>query len=131
MWELHEDYLRPQENGNQSHCIDLAVVRGNPLKVVAERPFSFRLSPYTAKELTHARHNLELQPRGCAVLSLDYRVSGVDSNSCGPALRKNTGWMSRNLPLNFFGVLKRNVSEICPYPTGEVGPASCREFMIL
>lgn len=86
MWELHEDYLRPQENGNQSHCIDLAVVRGNPLKVVAERPFSFRLSPYTAKELTHARHNLELQPRGCAVLSLDYRVSGVDSNSCGPAL---------------------------------------------
>lgn len=86
MWELHEDYLYPQENGNRSHCTYLAIGDGRALKITAEQPFAFHLSPYTAEELTRAAHNFELQSSGCAVLSLDYRVSGVGSNSCGPAL---------------------------------------------
>ena len=48
--------------------------------------FSFSLSPYTQEELTDRRHNYELRPCGDTVLCLDAAMSGIGSNSCGPAL---------------------------------------------
>ncbi len=90
--ELHEDYLRPQENGSHWDCSYLAVSasdgsdqEGGCLEV-AGPSFSFNASPYTQEELTRKAHNYELKPSGFTVLCLDYRQSGVGSNSCGPEL---------------------------------------------
>jgi len=84
---LHEDYIRPQENGAHGDC-DYVVLESNSLRLtcVAPEEFSFNASHYTAEELTHKAHNFELEKSGSTVLCLDYRQNGIGSNSCGPVL---------------------------------------------
>ena len=58
---LHEDYVRPQENGSHFHCYDVQV---GPLKAEGREPFSFNASFYTQQELTQKAHNYELEKSG-------------------------------------------------------------------
>lgn len=87
--ELHEDYIRPQENGSHDDC-DFVSVAGTraQLTAVGESTFSFNASEYTQEELTQKAHNYELEPSPYTVLCLDYRQNGIGSNSCGPELDK-------------------------------------------
>lgn len=86
--ELHEDYIRPQENGSHwgCHYVKLTSASGAGLLVLNDETFSFNASPYTQEELTLKKHNFELEKSGSTVLCLDYAQSGVGSNSCGPEL---------------------------------------------
>ena len=83
--DLHEDYIRPQENGSHCDC-DYVRLFDNGFSVTAysARPFSFNASVYTQEELTRKAHNYELEPCGSTVLCLDARQTGIGSNSCGP-----------------------------------------------
>lgn len=83
--ELHEDYVRPQENGSHWHCDE---VRVGGLKAEGSKPLSFNVSYYTPEELTKKAHNYELEKSGHVIWHLDYGMSGVGSNSCGPELLK-------------------------------------------
>lgn len=84
---MHEDYLRPQENGSHFDCDHVTVEgAGTGLTAVSMAPFSFNVSPYTQEELTEKAHNYELVPSGHTVLCLDYAQNGIGSNSCGPEL---------------------------------------------
>lgn len=85
--ELHEDYIRPQENGSHTDC-DYVVASGGRygLAAASSKSFSFNASVYTQEELEEKAHNYELEPSGSTVLCLDYAQSGVGSNSCGPKL---------------------------------------------
>ena len=84
---LHEDYIRPQENGSHCGCRYVTLTDGaSALTALSPTPFSFNASPYTQEELREKKHNYELEPDGSTVLCLDYKMSGVGSNSCGPAL---------------------------------------------
>ena len=49
-------------------------------------PFSCNVSEYTQEELREKKHPYELTKCGDTVLCLDYKMSGVGSNSCGPEL---------------------------------------------
>ena len=84
---LHEDYIRPQENGAHGDC-DYAVLESEDLRmtVVSTEGFSFNASHYTQEELTKKGHNFELEESGSTVLCLDYRQNGIGSASCGPEL---------------------------------------------
>ncbi|HPJ03203.1 MAG TPA: glycoside hydrolase family 2 TIM barrel-domain containing protein [Candidatus Limiplasma sp.] len=84
----HEDYIKPQENGSHFTC-DFVKVQdrnGMGLCVQSQTPFSMNLSPYTQETLASAMHNFELRESEHTVLCLDYKLSGVGSNSCGPEL---------------------------------------------
>lgn len=83
---LHEDYLRPQENGSHWNCRWLRLSGGGQgLTVQAtDTPFSFNASHYTARALTEAPHNYQLTASGHTLLTLDWRQNGIGSNSCGP-----------------------------------------------
>lgn len=85
--QLHEDYIRPQENGSHYDC-DYVKIKGSRagLGVAGERTFSFNASLYTQEELTQKAHNYELVKSPYTVLCLDYRQNGIGSNSCGPQL---------------------------------------------
>ena len=48
--------------------------------------FAFNASVYTQEELSGKAHNYELEESPYTVLCVDYRQSGIGSNSCGPAL---------------------------------------------
>ena len=83
---LHEDYLKPQENGSRWDCSDVTVTNGDLALTVRGESFSFNASHYTQEELTAKMHNFELEKSGYTVLCLDGAMGGVGSNSCGPAL---------------------------------------------
>lgn len=81
--ELHEDYIRPQENGSHFGCLEVQL---GDIHAISSEPFSFNVSYYTTTELTEKAHNYELEKSGHVILHLDYAMSGVGSNSCGPRL---------------------------------------------
>lgn len=87
--ELHEDYIKPQENGSHADC-DYVMIEGQEtvLKAFSSSRFSFNASEYTQEELTEKKHNYELVPSGYTVLNLDFRQNGIGSNSCGPELQE-------------------------------------------
>ena len=87
--DLHEDYIRPQENGSHIDCSYVIVSSDRTgLAAASEQMFSFNASVYTQEELESKAHNYELEPCSSTVLCLDYAQNGIGSNSCGPAVRK-------------------------------------------
>ena len=87
--EMHEEYIRPQENGSHADCSYVRMYgEGESLVILSEEGFSFNASPYTQEELTAKQHNYELEPCGSSVLCLDYRQNGIGSASCGPRLEE-------------------------------------------
>ena len=82
--ENHVNYLKPQENGSHYGCF---YIKNDLIQVESEQPFSFNLSPYTQEELTQKKHSYELARSGYDVLCIDYKMSGIGSNSCGPNLK--------------------------------------------
>lgn len=87
IWQQHEDYIRPQENGSHYDC-DYVQLDGAGIKLTAvgAKPFCFNASHYTQEELTEKAHNYELHPCDSTVLCLDYAQNGIGSASCGPRL---------------------------------------------
>ncbi len=87
---MHEDYIRPQENGSHWNChyVKLLSEDGVGLAATNNETFCFNVSHYTQEELEAKKHNFELEESGYTVLCLDYAQSGIGSNSCGPELAK-------------------------------------------
>ena len=85
--DLHEDYIKPQENGSHYDC-SYVMIEGERMGwgVYSEREFSFNASVYSQEELTEKKHNYELVPSDGTILCLDYAQNGIGSNSCGPEL---------------------------------------------
>lgn len=86
--DMHESYIMPQENGSH-YATEWATVTGLTgigLLFAGLDDFSFNASHYTPEDLTKAEHDFELVPRKETIINLDYRMSGVGSNSCGPEL---------------------------------------------
>lgn len=98
---MHEDYIRPQENGSHCDC-DYVILENKTsgLIAVSKDTFSFNASVYTQEELTAKKHNYELEPCGSNVLCLDYAQNGIGSNSCGPRLLKEYRLDDREFSFN-------------------------------
>jgi beta-galactosidase len=86
---MHEDYIKPQENGSHYNCdyVKLFDDCENGIEIHSDN-FSFNYSKYTQEELATKKHNYELSTCEEIVLCIDYKQSGVGSNSCGPVLEK-------------------------------------------
>ncbi len=80
----HTDYVKPQENGSHFGC---EYVKFDRLYATADQPVSFNLSPYTAEELTAKTHCYDLVKSPYMIFNIDYKMSGIGSNSCGPNLK--------------------------------------------
>ncbi|MBR5289209.1 MAG: beta-galactosidase [Clostridia bacterium] len=83
---MHEDYLKPQENGSHTDCSYVRLAGADARLTVVGESFSFSASPYTQEELTQKMHAYEIEPSGSTVLCLDAMLAGIGSNSCGPEL---------------------------------------------
>ncbi len=86
--EMFENYLVPQENGSRSgtEWVTISGPRGMGLRISSEDEFSFNASHYTPEDMTAAGHPHELKKRKETIVNIDYKMSGVGSNSCGPEL---------------------------------------------
>lgn len=88
--EQYERCIRPQESGSHYGCERLTVSTESgavpSLTVLADQPFSFSYLGYTQEELSEKKHDWELVRAESNVLCVDYKMTGVGSQSCGPEL---------------------------------------------
>ncbi len=79
-------YVRPQEHGNHTGVRRLML--GDKLAFCSDTEMECAVSRYSVDTLTAATHTDELVADGKTHIRVDYGVSGVGSNSCGPALQE-------------------------------------------
>ena len=77
-------YVLPQEHGNHWNARMLNI--GG--LVFEGDGFEFNVSEYSTDAIFKAAHTNELKKDGLVHLRVDYKVSGLGSNSCGPQLEK-------------------------------------------
>lgn len=98
---MHEDYIRPQENSSHFGCKFASVTDGSTtLSFSSDKDFSFNASIYTQEELAYKRHNFELSECESNVVCIDSQMAGVGSASCGPALREQYRIKLPNVSMN-------------------------------
>ena len=84
---MHEDYIRPQENSSHYGCKHMQVTDGRiKITFASDDGFSFNASEYTQEELAEKRHNYELVKCDSNVICVDDKMAGVGSAACGPQL---------------------------------------------
>ncbi len=76
-------YIVPQEHGNHTAVKLLQMKDG--LEFYSDSGFECNVSHYSAMQLLEAMHTDELIP-GDTIIRIDYKNSGIGSNSCGPEL---------------------------------------------
>lgn len=78
------DYVYPQENGHREKVCWFVIGDGRKsLLCTMERPLGLNLSNYTDESIEKAAHTFELEAAEDVIIHLDYKHSGLGSNSCG------------------------------------------------
>ena len=92
------NYVRPQEHGNHSGAKMLKIGK---LTFTADKDFEFNVSNYSTDALYKAEHTDELVSDKKVHLRIDYKVSGIGSNSCGPELNNQFRLKEKVIDWNF------------------------------
>ena len=117
--EHFEHYVRPQENMAhiQTRWVEVSTAAGQGLLATNTeecKSFSFNCSHFTARQLTATEHDYELVPLEETVVHIDYRHSGIGSNSCGPELLPK--WRLNDREFRFsFRLLPVLTNNDCPF----------------
>ncbi len=93
------NYVRPQEHGNHTATKELCI--GGLRFFSHERDFEFSVSNYTANDLARATHTDKLSSDGFVHVRIDYKNSGLGSNSCGPELNPIYKLSEKNISFAF------------------------------
>ena len=94
------NYIMPQEHGN--HTKTKMLNMGCGMKFIGDSEFEFNVSEYTSEVLTKALHINELEKNNKTNVRIDYKVSGIGSNSCGPQLIEKYRLKKGTLNFAFF-----------------------------
>jgi len=83
---MHEPYIRPQENGAREDTVFAALTNGLGLGLVfvGLPNFVFTAHDYSDEALTRASHDYQIERDGGTWVNIDYKQGGLGSNSCGP-----------------------------------------------
>ncbi|MBR3895170.1 MAG: DUF4981 domain-containing protein [Clostridia bacterium] len=117
--EHFEPYVRPQENmaHTDTRWMEVSTHAGQSLVALnteESKTFSFNCSHYTDEQLTKTAHNYELTPLDETVVHIDYRHSGIGSNSCGPSLDQK--YRLKETAFSFaFRLLPTRKNDVCPF----------------
>ncbi len=100
------EYVRPQEHGN--HCNTRRLKIGEMI-FVSDDEFEFNISLYDGKSIANAKHTDELISNGNTHLRIDYKNSGIGSNSCGPDLPEEHRLSEKNFIFKFNVLTSQNI----------------------
>ena len=78
------NYIKPQEHGNHigTKLLDMT----DSISFSSDDGFEFNVSHYSAMTLMRAMHTDEIKKENGTIVRIDYKDSGIGSNSCGPTL---------------------------------------------
>ena len=117
--EHFEHYVRPQENmaHTETRWVEVSNRAGQGLLALNTETtptFSFNCSHFTTQQLTETAHDYELTPLAETVVHLDWKHSGIGSDSCGPVLDESLRLNAEEFrfAVKLLPVLKNNV---CPF----------------
>lgn len=91
-------YVRPQEHGNHTDCRLLDI--DNSLKFRADS-MEISVLHHTIEALAAAEHTDELKRSDGTQVRVDYKVSGIGSNSCGPGLDEKYRLCEKDISFKF------------------------------
>ena len=91
-------YVKTQEHGN--HVFAQEVTIDNTLQVSGSN-FEFQVLPYSSRQMAAAKHAEELPESNNSYLRVDYKNSGLGSNSCGPQLLEKYRLSEKNVHFTF------------------------------
>ena len=91
-------YVRPQEHGNHTAVKMLQI---GDLEFLSDDTMEIQVSKYSTAALLKAEHTDELIPDGKTHLRIDYKVSGLGSNSCGPDLEEEYRLSEKKIHFSF------------------------------
>lgn len=94
------EYSMPQEHGNHSNCRVLEMT--DSLSFIAKNKFEINVSKFDSKTITEAKHIDELKENGCTNVRIDYKNSGIGSNSCGPELLEKYRLDEKDIHFEFY-----------------------------
>lgn len=92
------NYVRPQEHGNHINTNMLKI--GN-MVFKTNSKFEFSVSNFSIQDLENAQHTDELISDGLIHLRIDYKNSGIGSNSCGPQLSEEYKLKEKHIEFRF------------------------------
>ena len=92
------NYVFPQEHGNHNN---VKMLRIGKLEFTADTEMEIQVSEYTAHDLYKAAHTDELKKDGKIHVRIDYKNSGVGSNSCGPTLPEKYRLSEKTIEFGF------------------------------
>ncbi|OPJ58137.1 glycoside hydrolase family 2 TIM barrel-domain containing protein [Clostridium oryzae] len=92
-------YIVPQEHGNHTRT---KFVEIGGLRFTTESEFEFNISKYTSEMLTAAAHTDELMENESNIVRIDYKNSGIGSNSCGPELLEQYRLSEKHIKFKFY-----------------------------
>lgn len=91
-------YIRPQEHGNH---VSVRMVEICGMRIESDQDYECNVSAYSTKVLTVAEHTDELRRDGKTHLRIDYKNSGLGSNSCGPELEEPYRFSEKEISFAF------------------------------
>lgn len=99
----YTNYIKPQETGNHHRTRWAFVydgnVRGLMFKGMPE--FEFSALKYSQYQLDAAKYESDLVETGRTYVHIDYKTSGIGSNSCGPELPAKYSFDKKNFAYSF------------------------------
>jgi beta-galactosidase len=102
--EQYEPYIMPQETGNHTNvkwaCVSDISGRGIIFKSHSSS-MNFSALHYTAEDLDKANLTIELKRRPETIVHIDYKQTGIGSNSCGPALNEAYAFSQKHIDFTF------------------------------
>ncbi len=101
---MPEKIIRPQESANRYGVINAKVTntQNYGFEFIADTEFEFSAQHYTPWELDAAAHDFELPTPDKTVINIDYKQSGIGSNSCGPNLADIHRFNEKSFSFDFY-----------------------------
>lgn len=100
VYSEYVNYPMPQEHGNHTNCKVLQIYGG--LKFNAKNKMDINVSRFDSTVITAAKHIDELYESGYTNVRIDYKNSGIGSNSCGPVLREKYRLAEKVIDFEFY-----------------------------
>ena len=94
------NYPMPQEHGNHTNSKVLQIYGG--LNFTAKNKMEINVSRFNSMALTGAKHTDELHDDGFTNVRIDYKNSGIGSNSCGPMLKEKYRLSEKDINFEFY-----------------------------
>ena len=99
---MHTNYVKPQENGHREQVKWLSLTDGEAgILIKTNECFGMNVHDYTTESLRKAPHPKDIKKEDYIILNLDYKHSGLGSNSCGQEQTENCKTPIEDFRLSF------------------------------